>query len=105
MTQTPTSPQAMGAGMPTLGRDVHYVLSAVDAQLINDTRKLLGIPRGGNDAAAGDVCAAKVVRVFPGAQAVNLQVFLDGSDSYWATSRARGEDGTESTWHWPPRVI
>lgn len=37
---------------------------------------------------------------------VNLQVYLDGNDTYWATSRVRAENetGEQGQWHWPPRV-
>ncbi|MGW4403445.1 hypothetical protein ACWEJ6_05415 [Nonomuraea sp. NPDC004702] len=32
----------------------------------------------------------------------NLQVHLDGNDTYWVTSRIEG--GQPGTWHWPPRA-
>lgn len=94
---------------PTVGRIVHYTLNAADAELIN--RRRPDGPRGidgsgavvhvGNHAAAGQVCAAVVVRAFDGPYA-NLQVLLDGNDTYWATSRSEG-DGP-GYWAWPPRV-
>ena len=98
--------------LPTLGQDVHYVLSAIDAQQVNDRRKPKGAGAGaqafalgvGNDAAAGDICVAKVVRVFPGAEVVNLQVFLDGDDTLWRTNVREGLSGEQGTWHWPPRA-
>lgn len=45
-----------------------------------------------------------VVRVLPGEQ-VNLQVFLDGNDVFWVTTRAEAAPGrTEpGRWHWPVR--
>ena len=33
---------------------------------------------------------------------VQLQVFLDGNDTLWATSRMQGEN--ENEWREPPRV-
>jgi hypothetical protein len=42
-----------------------------------------------------------VVRTF-GGPAANLQVHLDGTDTYWATSRCEGEG--PGFWAWPPRV-
>ena len=87
--------------VPTIGRTVHYVLSAEDAQLINERRKNEFTDSHGNQAADGDVCAAVVVRTF-GSSTVNLQVLLDGTDSYWATSRMEGAEPGQ--WSWPPRA-
>lgn len=106
---------------PTIGRIVHYTLSAADADAINKRRAdfvafqhtLAGpidpghrgatghVAHVGNHAQAGDVCPAMVVRTF-GGPAANLQVQLDGTDTYWATSRSEGEG--EGHWVWPPRV-
>ncbi len=93
----------------TVGRIVQYRLSAADAEQIN--RRRPDGPRGadgdgsivhaGNHAAEGQVCAAVIVRVFD-APCANLQVLLDGNDSYWATSRSEG-DGP-GFWAWPTRV-
>lgn len=55
----------------------------------------------GNDAAAGQVFPAVVVRTF-GGPAINLHVILDGSDDYWVTSVTPG-DG-EGQWAWPERI-
>ena len=101
---------------PTIGRIVHYTLTQADADAINKRRtdwernrhdEVSGdrggkgyIAHVGNHAAAGDVCPAMVVRTFDG-HAANLQVHLDGTDTYWATSRTEG-DG-EGHWAWPPR--
>ncbi|MGW1271270.1 hypothetical protein [Streptomyces sp. NPDC002491] len=47
----------------------------------------------GNFVQAGDVFPAVVVRVHDGSTVTcNLRVLLDGSDAYWATSRAEGDD-------------
>lgn len=87
---------------PTLGRFVHYTLNDADAEIITLRRKATGDT--GNTARAGQAYAALVVCVFEGAEVANLQVFLDGNDSYWATSRREGEPGEHGTWIWPPRV-
>jgi hypothetical protein len=51
----------------------------------------------------GDVLPAIITRAFEGAgTAVNLQVFLDGNHSYWATSRSEGTD--HGQWSWPTRA-
>jgi hypothetical protein len=86
---------------PSIGRIVHYRLSEYDAEAINGVRNDPNGHDRGNTAAAGQVFPADVVRVF-GGPAVNLQVKLDGTDTYWATSRTPG-DG-EGEWFWPPRV-
>lgn len=96
---------------PTLGRIVHYKLAAHDAVQINRRRldaqreKTALEQKGyqvhvGNETAPGDVFPAIIVRVWP--TSVQLQVFLDGNDTFWATSVSEG-DG-ERQWSWPPRV-
>lgn len=111
----------------TIGRTVHYTLSAQDAAEINRRRttgasiydrmkSVLINPQGGSDVAAwpagaqahignnaeeGQVYPAVAVRVWDPSMA-NLSVALDGTDTYWATSR---HEGTEpGTWAWPPRA-
>lgn len=103
---------------PTIGRIVHYKLSAFDAEAINKLRadwKAMATDRDqtphdgyqahiGNAAEAGQVYPATIVRVFDphgDSGTSNLQVALDGNDTYWATSRRTGED--DGTWAWPPR--
>lgn len=55
-----------------------------------------------NSVQPGDVYPAMVVRVFdPTVTTANLQVFLDGAATYWATSRTEGEGA--GCWAWPPR--
>jgi hypothetical protein len=107
---------------PTVGRIVHYTLSGEDAAAINrrrdDFEAFCGshahphepgqpgatghIGHVGSQAREGDVCAATVVRVsdLPTATA-NLQVHLDGNDTYWA--KARTEGAGPGFWRWPPR--
>lgn len=117
---------------PSVGRIVHYVLSDQDADIINKKRADyeafrasvrgsdipgVGDPNGhqahvGNHAAQGQIFPAVIVRMFGGPN-VNLQVWLDGTDTYWATSRPNHEgdavqdvDGLiyeAASWHWPPR--
>ncbi|MEU9050213.1 hypothetical protein AB0D37_07370 [Streptomyces sp. NPDC048384] len=97
---------------PTIGRIVHYRVTEYDADRINKRRKDAyksgayaeengTIAHVGNDVAAGQVFPALVVRVWSG-DLVNLQVSLDGNDTYWATSRAEGEDTGQ--WAWPEVV-
>lgn len=109
----------------TPGRIVHYVLSEADAQQINRRRAdfeafrrnhvgehesgTFGasghVAHVGNQASEGDLYPAIVVRTF-GGPSVNLQVFLDGNDTYWATSRSETDaDKRESgKWFWPARA-
>lgn len=103
---------------PTIGRIVHYTLGQQDADEINRRRADFaayvrggGLREGatgymahvGNPAEAGQVYPAMIVRVFdPSTTTANLQVFLDGNDTFWATSRQQGEG--QIHWAWPPRV-
>ncbi|OZF33181.1 hypothetical protein CH296_11130 [Rhodococcus sp. 14-2496-1d] len=83
---------------PTIGRVVHYTASEGSADAINKRRATSG--HQGNTVHAGDVFPATVVRVWP--TCVNLQVQLDGTDTYWATSVYEGEG--PHTWAWPTRA-
>ena len=106
----PGDPSATAPEPPKLADRVWYTLTEGDAWAINRRREdYTAFQRGmvtqadrtaytghiahvGNRAAEGDVCAAEVVRVFPNAgTAANLQVKLDGNDTFWATSRCRGD--------------
>ena len=87
---------------PSIGRSVHYKLSTYDADSINAKRLKDGTP--GNHACAGQVYPAVIVRTW-GSQtgaSVQLQVLLDGPDTYWATSRVEGD--AEGQWNWPLRL-
>lgn len=87
---------------PTAGRLVHYTISEQDAAVIAANRKAAGITAA-NVAHAGDVLPATIIRVWsPVTGCANLQVHLDGPDTYWATSRAEGEG--PNFWFWPTRV-
>lgn len=75
----------------TVGEIVQYKLTASDATLINQARD--GNQRHGNYAQDGDVYPLLVTRVWgthPGAS-VNGQVFTDGNDNLWVTSRIEGD--------------
>jgi len=100
----------------TVGRIVLYKLSDHDELAINkrrdDYRAFLRNRRAGsedtgyvahvgNQVRAGDEYPAVVVRAWPG-QGANLQVLLDGNDTYWATSRIEGL--APNTWYWSERV-
>ena len=90
--------------IPSLGRIVHYRLSAGDVAEIDrmspqrdaDGRYLR------NPAREGDVYPAQVTAVFGTGGTANLVVQLDGPAQHWATSRQPG-DG-DGQWFWPPRV-
>lgn len=88
---------------PSVGRIVHYVLDSAD---------------GVRPDAVGQIRPAIIVRdwnngqeVSEGGSAVQLQVFLDGSNDHpdglglvWATSVCYAAEGTKPrTWHWPKR--
>lgn len=108
---------------PYVGAIVYYTLGSGDADAINSRRRdadafrrkvyakgLHGVEAGepgrtghvahtGNGAAEGDVYPAVIVRDWnEHSGTVNLQVLLDGNDTYWATSRLPG-DGP-GTWCW-----
>lgn len=97
---------------PSIGRIVLYTLSEQDATAIAAKR---GTPQigSGNAVNAGDVYPAVVVRVWDIEGAVtscNLQVLLDGPDSFWALSRFQFGSQKEiqnptrhGTWDWPIR--
>ncbi|MFF3310472.1 hypothetical protein [Streptomyces sp. NPDC002952] len=89
---------------PEPGDVVLYQLTEHDAADINRQRtdfhqsgsadqKTGFVGHNGNHATEGDVCPAVVVRVFnESTTTCNLQVLLDGTDTYWATSRVEGGD-------------
>lgn len=118
----------MSEQIPTVGRIVHYRLSAQDAEQVMRRRtsgksisdriailvhttgdeKLTGWPLGaqahiGNDVKEGDSFPMLIVRCWGDApsSSVNGQVFLDGNDVLWALSVSVG-DGPHS-WSWPTR--
>jgi len=112
---------------PQVGSQVLYTLSSGDAEQINRRRRDADayrrlhppaeaghpgstgfIAHYGNGASEGDVYPAVIVRAWneiPGTS--NLQVLLDGNDTYWATSRmlAAEQWPQPGCWIWPPRLI
>jgi hypothetical protein len=122
----------MSEQIPSIGHIVHYRLSADDAAQINRRRTtgasiaerlqaalpvgppelgatIVAWPAGaqahiGNEAHEGDVYPMLIVRVWgtDPSSSVNGQVFLDGNDVFWATSRSVGDQ--PGTWSWPTRV-
>ena len=88
----------------SIGRIVHYRLSEGDVLAIDRKLPRTNVsPIERNSVRAGDVYPAMVVRVFdPSVTTANLQVFLDGDCSYWATSRTEGDE--QGHWSWPPRT-
>ena len=98
----------------TLGRIVHISLTKWDAEQINKRRKdardnmpqIQAESKGyvahvGNDVVEGDVFPAVAVRIFSSTSG-NFQVLLDGSDTFWATSRVQGD--VPGNWHWLSKV-
>ena len=85
------------------GNSVLYVINAEDANQIN--RRHTDGGHIGNPTLVGDIYPAVVLRVWGTGEnpPVNLRVFLDGSDTYWATSRHEDEDKGPGTWHRPLR--
>jgi len=102
---------------PTIGRIVIFTIGAHDALAINKRRKDAESHRiehidassgviihVGNAVAAGDTFPMLIVRVWsPESTTVQGQVFLDGNDTFWASSACQGEDTEPHTWHWPAR--
>lgn len=100
---------------PTIGRIVHFTVTEAQADAINKRRRDFHKHRAldaqyadtgyvahfGNEVRAGDVFPATIVRVFD-VGSVNLQVQLDGTDTFWATSAAEGDQA--GNWSWPPRA-
>jgi hypothetical protein len=112
---------------PIVGSQVLYTLASGDAEQINRRRSDADayrkmhpanhtltasghpgrtgfIAHFGNQAEEGQVYPAVVVRDWDEpAGTVNLQVLLDGNDTYWATSRLPGLD--PGCWYWAPVLI
>ncbi|WP_088320288.1 hypothetical protein [Kineosporia sp. R_H_3] len=103
--------------IPSIGRLVHYTLTAEDAEAINKRRadaqanlakvredSIGYVLHVGNIAVAGQVYPMLIVRVWGDLpdSCVNGQVFLDGTDSLWVTSVGQG-DGPRH-WREAPRV-
>lgn len=90
---------------PSIGRIVHYTLGEGDVLAIDRLVPMVNAAgqQARNAVHVGDVYPAMIVRVFdPSTTTANLQVFLDGDGSYWATSRTEGNG--DAHWSWPARV-
>lgn len=103
--------------IPTIGRIVHYRLTAEEADKINkrvaDAQRLMHKHRSqatgvivhvGNTAYEGDTLPMMIVKTWgdePGS-AVNGQVMLDGNHALWMTSVSVGEG--PGTWSWPAKA-
>lgn len=98
---------------PSIGRIVHYTLSAQDVDTIACRRSASGRYLAehlesvqilvGNPVREGDVFPMMIVRVWEASMPlVQGQVFLDGSDTLWVTSITEGTE--PGTYAWPPRV-
>ena len=109
--------------LPAIGRIVLYTLTDYDAAAINGRRddaaafrrsvtvtgplkageigRTGHVEHAGNAVSEGDVLPATIARTFEGTYC-NLQVTLDGNDTWWATSRQEG-DGP-GFWSWPARA-
>lgn len=100
--------------VPTIGRIVHYTLTATDAEAINRRRRdaieqsiKIGDYRDGvtvhvgNAVEEGEIYPMMIVRVWGDRpeSAVNGQVHLDGNDLHWVTSTQCGTG--PRTWAWP----
>jgi hypothetical protein len=123
---TPVAEEAHKLMRPSVGRIVHYMLSASDAEEINGRRtndveirdrmaagawSIGAQAHIGNAAEAGQVYPMTIVRVWDDTDTavVNGQVALDGNDCYWATSRSQvATDADEQSklgrWFAPPRI-
>lgn len=120
----------MSEQVPSIGRIVHYRLSADDASQINRRRTsgvsiatrmktfaqspqdgtfVYGWPEGaqahiGNAVAEGDTFPMLITRVWGDnpSSAVNGQAYLDGNDVLWVTSACVGSG--PRTFSWPTRT-
>lgn len=91
---------------PSIGRIVLYMLNEHDVGEINNRRG--DSPADVSTVVAGQEYPMLIVRVWSDSY-VNGQVFLDGCDSYWTTSRNQvppdvSDDQKQGKWYAPPRV-
>lgn len=95
---------------PTVGRIVHYLLTAMDVEQIH-RRRVSGAGHGenwpmgaqahvGNPHVERQTMALMVCAVSPNGN-VNGQVFLDGNDSLWVYAVSEGTGS--GSWSWPVR--
>jgi hypothetical protein len=96
---------------PTIGRIVHYTITADEAKQIN-ARRVDALAHGaeqrhtghvthtGNQVVAGQTFPLLITAVWgdePGS-AVNGQLFLDGNDTLWVTSATEGDGERKYRW-------
>jgi hypothetical protein len=103
-TESPAAAAAPMGPIPNRGRIVHYRLSEVDVESINTRRHQYNGLLAGNPVKKGDVFPMLITEDWGahGPQAVNGQVFLDGNDTLWVTSRMVGEES--GSFFWPIRA-
>ncbi len=98
--------------LPTIGRTVHYTLTADDAEKINASRAARNAyppadgtqGHRGNRVTEGSIVPAVITAVWGGAtELINGQAILDGVDTYWLLSRPQAEASEMGCWNWPPR--
>lgn len=104
--QSETAPASEGqvGPVPTKGRIVMYRLSQNDIESIEGRRRSSNGLLAGNPMSEGQAFPFLITQDWGGQlpnQAVNGQLFLDGNDSMWLTSRHVGEG--PGTWFWPVR--
>jgi hypothetical protein len=94
--------------IPSTGRIVHYILSDSDVGYIRSlrtARAAVGGLGGGNAVTAGDQYPMIITRIWASPETVTEhtsvqgQVFLDGPDTLWVTSRGQGDQPGQ--WHDP----
>lgn len=85
---------------PRRGLWVDYALASYDVEAIAAQREASGRVRGGNPVDTGDVYPMLITRPWGDTptSAVNGQVFLDGNDSLWVTSRQQDEGAVGGGW-------
>lgn len=86
---------------PSIGRIVHYRLSAADVGTLTSWHRQSGAQ--GSPIREGQVVAMIITAVALTAEQhfVNGQCFLDGELRYWVKGADFGE--MPGTWSWPPR--
>ena len=103
-TEAQTAPAEERLPIPTAGRIVMYCVSQNDIDRIMERRAASNGLFNGNPIQEGDTFPFLITEAWSGEspnKAVNGQLFLDGNDNYWLSSRLRGEG--PGTWAWPKR--
>lgn len=101
-----------GVQRPSIGRIVHYRLTADDASRIMQWRHDRAANWGavhhgaqahwGNPVSEGDIVAMIITSPDSDDLIAGGQCILDGNDSYWVQGAHQGDDAGQ--WNWPPRV-